>query len=119
MTNEIAGRQKCIVIRGDIRIWVDHEKASKVILDLNNDNLGRFRQIEGRVVNVADIVGIFNPIDLTSKERRRRGDWQDGLGVWRNKGDYECARCGAIVPAGKICDCSVPTLDEWRPPESS
>ena len=83
---EIANKQKCLMIRNSIEIWMDEKKWEKLEYALKN-SIGKFYDIEGRTINVADIVGIFLPIDLDEMKRRKNGQWKCKYGKWHNRGD--------------------------------
>ena len=90
MQTEIANKQKCIVIRYGIEIWIDEEKWKKLEYALDNQ-IGQFYDIEGRRVNKADLVGIFYPIDLEEMKRRKNGEFKCSYGQWHNRGEVcEC-----------------------------
>lgn len=96
MNKEIANKQKCIVIRYGIEIWIDEDKWKKLEFALDNQ-IGQFYNIEGRRVNKADLVGIFYPIDLEEMKRRKNGQWKCGYGQWHNRGE--------------VCECHKSKLD--------
>ena len=90
MNKEIANKQKCLMIRNGVEIWLDEKRWEKLEYALKN-SIGKFYDMEGRTINVADIVGIFLPIDLEEMKRRKNGQWKCGYGVWHNRGDdCEC-----------------------------
>ena len=86
MNKEIANKQKCLMIRNSIEIWMDEEKWKKLEYALKN-SVGKFYDVEGRTINVADIVGIFLPIDLEEMKCRKNGQWKCEYGQWHNRGD--------------------------------
>jgi hypothetical protein len=91
MTNEISVKQMCLVIRSGVEIWIDEEKANRIGNDLVNITV-KFLIVEGRYINVADIVGIFNPQDLDEVKRRKMGQNKCKYGKWHGR-DEEC-QCG-------------------------
>lgn len=95
---------RVVVIRTGIQISIEKDKADKVDEVLESITTHhKFMKIEGRSVNTADLVGVFEPIDLEELSRRKRGEWQDENGNWIGKGEYKCSTCGNIVPIGKRC----------------
>ena len=90
MTNEIAKEQRCLLLREGIEIWIDKEKAEKISQDLSSNRAGKFNKIEGRLINIADIVGIFNPKDLEELKRRKQGQWLCKYGYWHLKTELHC-----------------------------
>jgi hypothetical protein len=93
MTNELATKQLCIYVRNGIEIWLDEEKAKEFGDDLNNESVGKFNMIEGRLINTADIVGIFTPQDLEELKRRKQGQWKCKHSNWQPKEITHCD-CG-------------------------
>ena len=90
MQTEIANKQKCLMIRNGVEIWLDEKRWEKLEFALKN-NIGKFYDMEGRTINVADIVGIFLPIDLEEMKRRKNGQWKCSYGRWHNRGENcEC-----------------------------
>lgn len=87
--NDIAKLQKCLLIRAGIEIWLDEEKWNKleILLSADKNKLPKFVNLEGRFVNVADIVGIFKPSDLEEKTRRLNGQWRCKYGEYHDRGD--------------------------------
>jgi len=85
---EITKKQKCLILRNSIEIWLDEEKWTNLENRLNN-SIGKFYAIEGRMINAADIVGLFLPVDLEEMKLRKNGKWKCDYGVWHSKGQ-EC-----------------------------
>lgn len=79
----------CILIRGDIQIWEENDKVEKIKQMLLNSPKIRFLMLGERVINTADIVGIFTPQDLEDHTRRLNGEWKCKYGNWHKKGE-EC-----------------------------
>lgn len=95
MNKEIAKKQKCLMIRNNVEVWMDEEKWQKLEFALKN-SIGKFVEIEGRIINTADIVGIFLPADLEDLKRRKNGQWKCEYGNWHNRGDdCECYKIKA------------------------
>lgn len=87
MTTEVSKNLMCICIRGGIEIWVEKEKIDQII------KLWEERKIftiEGNVINPADISGIFDPLVMEERTRRKNGQWKGEDGDWHNRGDWEC-----------------------------
>jgi hypothetical protein len=93
MTHQpLAKRQNCIVMRNGIEIWIDEEKRgplSDILLSLSSH---KFIKYDGRLINSADLTGIFSPDDMADLTRRKNGQWQCEMGSWHEKGgDCQCA----------------------------
>jgi len=96
MTNNsstsIAKKQKCLLMRNDIEIWIDEDRAGE-IENVLIDNPRAIVKFEGRLLNSVDIVGIFLPADLDDLKRRKQGQWKCKHGNWQAKEDSTCS-CG-------------------------
>jgi len=87
MDKQITKIQKCILLRQDIEIWIDEEKANQIQTLLAGSFNGRFIKVEDRIVNVADISGIFSARDLEDLKRRKLGQWKCDEGKWHSRTD--------------------------------
>ncbi|NCD07234.1 MAG: hypothetical protein EOL97_14060 [Spirochaetia bacterium] len=89
--NEITKQQKCIKMRNNISIWIDEEVADKIEESLKQGNSGRFIKVEGNLLNVVDITGIYTPKALDEYTREKNGEWKCKYGNWHKKGqECEC-----------------------------
>lgn len=88
--NEIANLQKCIQMRSGVEIWIDVKKADALMTIIQErertGQKGMF-QFDGRLMNIADLVGIFMPSDMENSTRRKNGEWACQSGYWHAKGD--------------------------------
>ena len=84
---EITKKQECIFIRNGIEIWVDEDKAVQIKTDLLQGIANNFIKAGNRIINVKEIVGIFNPDDLEDLKRRKNGQWKCDYGEWHNRGE--------------------------------
>lgn len=81
----------CIVIRGGVELWAEKERILPMLATLQNKNAPQFITYEGRLINRADVVGIFTPEDMEAVKRRKNGQWQCGFGEWHDRGEKcEC-----------------------------
>ena len=96
MATEIAKKQMCIQTRSGIELWINEEDAQKAFASLNGSS--RFVVLEGRMLNAADVVGIFKPEDMDGATRRKNGQWTCKGSQWHDKGEK----------------CMCPTLEEQR-----
>ena len=94
MTNELDIVRVCMLVRPGLEIWLDSSKATAISSDLINNKAGKFIGIEGRLVNVADIAGIFTPEDLQDYRRRERGQWKCKYDAWHSRN--ETCECGRV-----------------------
>ena len=92
----------CVQVRSGIEIWIEADRAEQLITILSLPNPPQFLKYEGRILNRADIVGVFTPQDMEIISRRKNGEWKDQKGEWHQKGEKVC-RCGNTVPDGMKC----------------
>lgn len=85
MATEITKKQMCIQTRSGIELWINEEDAHKAFASLNG--AGRFVVLEGRMLNAADVVGIFKPEDMDGATRRKNGQWKCNGGQWHDRGE--------------------------------
>lgn len=55
---------KCLKVRGVDDIWVDDLTAAKIEVTLAQPDENKYITFEGRVINTADIKGIFTEADM-------------------------------------------------------
>lgn len=106
-------------MRNGIEIWIDGEKAKILEERLSNLEKHVFFTYENRVINTADISGLFTAQDMADQEKRKNGQWKCERGNWHDKKAKcecrevrTCAKCGKVEPSfwmeveGGICgDC--------------
>ena len=93
----ITKKQKCIYLRNNVEIWLDEEKAQNVeTMLVGRLSNGKFFKAEGRLLNVADIVGIFYATDLDELKRRKQGQWKCEYSEWHSKDEINCD-CGKFL----------------------
>jgi hypothetical protein len=79
-------------MKSGIEIWVDSEKATKVMEYLQSQKTG-FGMVENRLINLVEIEGIFNPVDLEDLKRTKLGQRKCNYGNWHGKDENcECGR---------------------------
>ena len=69
--------QKCLMVRNGIDIWIDEDKSNaiKIYMLKNFDN--NFIEVEGNMINIKDIIGIFSNSLVIDLERRKAGNSRD------------------------------------------
>lgn len=73
---ELSKNLVCIVIRGGIQIWVERDRSENMIAILTAPNPPQFVKYEDRLINRADVVGVFTALDLEEHTRRKNGEWK-------------------------------------------
>lgn len=91
--SEIAKIQKCLVVKGGLQIWLDEERADRVEQALQTHSGAGFLPIDGRLININEVSGIYTPADLEEMTRRKNGEWQCKKGKWHERNEKcECNR---------------------------
>lgn len=85
MTTEIAKKQKCVLLRNDIEIWIDEDQSSRLIAVLDNRQSSQFIELQGQLINRSDVTGIFTAEKMEEKTRRKNGAWQCEYRKWHDK----------------------------------
>ena len=104
MTNELTKNLYCISLRNGVELWIEEDRIEnfKKVLETK-----RFIEIDNRVINSVDVVGIFLAKDMEDITRKKQGQWKDKKGVWRDKNERICPRCSTVLPWGTNCgNCS-------------
>jgi hypothetical protein len=114
MTNELAKKEMCLVVRTGAEIWIDEEKALRIGKDLENV-VAKFMVVEGNCVNVSDIVGIFTPEAMEDLKRRKMGQFKCKYGNWHTKDDdCQCGRSDNTFIPPVVNKASDEVLEEFR-----
>ena len=85
--NTPALQQKCVLIRGNVEFWLEHERAKVLEAALAKPNLPHFIEINGQHVNTFEIIGVFTPDAIDERRRRANGQWTCKWGKWHEKGE--------------------------------
>lgn len=79
--NELSRNLVCVQFRSGVEVWMEKERADKlstILLEGKN----QFIEYDGRVLNRADIVGIFTALDMEELTRRKNGEWKCQYSFW-------------------------------------
>ena len=98
--NELSKELRIISLRNGVELSIEKDRADKLIALMEQRKI---YEIDGRIINTADITGIFSPADLEASIRRKNGQWQDRTGKWHDKGTRICPVCGNELPPGMQC----------------
>ena len=91
--NELTKSLRCIVMRNGIEVWIEDEKLENLKKVLLSSDKHSFIEVEGKILNTADISGVFSPQDLEEMTRRKNGDWKCKFDNWHAK--RERCQCNA------------------------
>jgi len=92
---EITKELKFIIMRNGIEISLEGEKLKNFENYLSINQGSQFIRLEGRVINTADLVGVFFPKDLEELSYRKKGKWKCEYGRWHNRN--ETCDCGRLA----------------------
>lgn len=99
MSKELDNKRVCVLIRGDVELWIDAERRSELNRALS-DPQKRFIRINGQLVNAFEIVGVFEPAFIEEKTRRKNGQWKCQKNKWHDRGQScECRKYKEVVTA--------------------
>jgi len=87
--NEITDKTWVILTYGDMRLYVNEEMATKVKGVMMITNPPKCFQVEGNIIALASISGVFKASDIESNDKIKRGDWICKYGEWHTKKE-EC-----------------------------
>lgn len=90
MSTELSKNLVCIMIRNGPQIWVEKARAENMIAILASPNAPKFVKYEDRLINSADVVGIYTAGDMEDYTRLRNGGWKCNKGEWHDRGT-KCA----------------------------
>jgi len=74
MTNEVSKNLRCVVMRNGIEIWIEGDRLVNLFNALKGAKESKFLEFDGRVMNTADISGVFLPEDM--KELYDKKKWK-------------------------------------------
>ena len=92
MEKELSVNLRCVVMRSGFFLWMEEEKAEKLKGVLMQGNKSAFIEIDGRVINVVDIIGIFGSDEMDDYFRLKQGQWKCKYGEWHKR--FE--ECGCL-----------------------
>ena len=95
MSNEISVALVCVQMRSGVEIWLEEARAASLKAAMLSQTPPRFVNIDEKVINVADVVGIFPAADMEASTNRKNGLWRCKVGAWHDRG----AKCDCPDPA--------------------
>jgi len=134
MPNELSVNLACVSMRNGVEVWVERERANALVGLLTGKEPPQFISFDGRLMNRADIVGVFTAQDMEDMKRRKNGQWSCRGGKWHDRNDKcacvlaewrrwrdgmdaaikDCGKCqdGTVYDADRCHPCAC--LDEYR-----
>lgn len=89
---EIAKKQRCVLIRGGLEIWVDEEKVDTLMQAMQSQKL---IDIDGEIVNTFEIVGVYTPDRVEEIRMNKQGKWKCKHGNWHDR--HEKCFCRKVM----------------------
>lgn len=127
---QITKNLKCISMRNGIEIWIEADRAKMLQKQLPQLQSHKFIDFDERIINTADLTGIFTPQDMADLTNRKNGQWKCEKGKWHDKATEcechveeeikrkqeiekaysECNKCemGSVIKEIDDCDVLVP-----------
>lgn len=93
MSQELSVKLMCILLRSGVEIWIEEERIESLKKILTASKESKFIELNNEVINTADVVGIFTPETMKTKEKIKQGQWQ-------------CEACKRWHPRGEQCGCA-------------
>lgn len=87
--NQLSKNLMCIMMRGNIEIWIEKDKTDKLMELLENGQINRFVRIDNQFINVVDVMGIFSPETMKDRNNIRAGKWKCQHNIWHIRNE-EC-----------------------------
>lgn len=94
--NELSKNLVCVCMRNQVEIWVEADRAETLTNLLTSQNAPQFIKYEGRLINRADLVGVFSALDMEDVTRRKNGEWKCKMNEWHER-KQECS-CRSKIP---------------------
>lgn len=75
--NDLTTKTKCLLTKQGIEIWIDDDQAGKLSKILNTSE-NKIIEVEGQVISVWSIEGIFDGEYIYNQKKIKMGQWQCG-----------------------------------------
>ena len=100
---ELTRPEKVLRLKSGVQYYLEAEEATHLKDVLCSRECPTFISYQGRLINVREISGIYDPVDFEEQQRRRNGQWLDKEGSWHDRGERVCPNCQTVLPEGKFC----------------
>ena len=97
--NDITKNLMCIKMMSGVEIWVEKDKAQKLI-NLLGTTQTKFVEIENEMINSANVEGVFTPLTMADYTHRKNGEWKCEKGKWHEK--FKKCECVPTNEKGEI-----------------
>lgn len=86
---EVSKNLVCLLMRNGIEIWLEKDRADNLVTALTAIKESKFINYDGRLINSADVSGLFTPQDMEDYTRRKNGQWKTSGGTWKDRFEKE------------------------------
>lgn len=86
---ELSKELVCLLMRQGVEVWMEKERANNLKALLVSIKESKFIDYDGRLINSADISGIFTAQDMEDYTRRKNGQWKTSGGIWKDRFEKE------------------------------
>jgi hypothetical protein len=76
MNQTITDKTKCLLTREGVEIWVNEEQAEKISQLILTAKDNKLIEVEGEIISVNSISGIYTAEKIEILRRKRQGEWQ-------------------------------------------
>lgn len=92
MSKELTTQQKVVLLKGDIQLWMDADRADELANNMAALNFDDDINFDGRNFIKAIYQGVFLPQDITEQTNRKNGQWKCKGLQWHDRGERcQCA----------------------------
>lgn len=102
MTQEITKKQNIILMKSGLVLWVDKDRTDNLSTILESGSGHRFVKIDGRMINSAEMEGVYTPFEFEELQKIKQGYTMCVYKKWHARKE--------------VCDCA---RDIWRKTEES
>lgn len=95
MNTEISVSLVCVQLRSGVEVWIEDARSGNLKAAMLSKTPPRFVQIDDKIINVADVVGVFPAADMEASTNRKNGLWRCKRDCWHDKG----SKCECPDPA--------------------
>lgn len=74
-------------MRSGVEVWLEDSRIEELKKGLRTLTSNKFIEIDDRMINTADITGIFTPEDMQDLTRRKNGEWKCDKGHWHQRSE--------------------------------
>jgi hypothetical protein len=105
MSQEIVKQLNCILLKNGIELWMEKEKAIRVMMLVEKAPKGTMIRLEDFDCEFGreEVSGRYTAKLMEDRLRLRQGQWKGKDGKWHDKNTRSCPKCGRELDWGKSC----------------